>query len=574
MGQSAVRKVRGRPRRAEAPTKSTPIAWLAAAIALAAFVVGLDLYSPALNAPFVFDDFTLPFERLSPQDLWPWISGMRPFLMLTYWLNASLSGSSPFGYHFLNLIIHSVNAGLVFLVLNRLLSLAGGRSARAVRVASAIGAAVFFVHPLQTESVSYIAGRSESLAAFFVLLGYVVFLYRRHEAISWPEAGMVVLCFGLGVSSKENAVSLAGIIVLTDLYWPGAFSLRELRKNWRLYGLMTAGAIVALWKIFRILATAPSAGFSVQGITWYQYAFTQARAFFSYVRLAVFPVGQSIDHDYPVSHTIMDHGALFYIAALAGLIAVCWRWRRRYPLACFGLFFALILLAPTSSFVPIRDSLVERRMYLALVGLILIGCEIAAHIHVGPVTGYAICGAMLFALCVLCHQRNVLWAEPSGLLEEAALESPTNSRAYANLVDQLVEERRCSAAIPYLQRAEQTLPNNYLVELAWGRILECTGEKEQALKKLLRAAQLSETSEVYRLIGLLYGEMGKPVEAGEALHKSVALDARSVPARDALALWTNWTKRLGGAGKNPRAGPLVASPAGQSRGAQPAPRPQ
>jgi predicted Zn-dependent protease len=123
------------------------------------------------------------------------------------------------------------------------------------------------------------------------------------------------------------------------------------------------------------------------------------------------------------------------------------------------------------------------------------------------------------------------------------LASPNNSRPYANLVDELVQERRCGVAIPYLQRAERSLPNDYLLELAWGRTLECLGQKDQALQKLLRAAQLSETSEVYRLIGLLYGELGRPAEAGDALRKAVALDSRSAPARDALALWNQWMKR-------------------------------
>ena len=192
-----------------------------------------------------------------------------------------------------------------------------------------IGAAVFLIHPLQTESVSYVAGRSESLAAFFVLLAYVVFLYRRQEAISWVETAMVLTLFALGVTAKENAVSLAGVLVLTDVYWPRAFSARGLRINWKLYAAMAAGVIVAVWKVFRMLAAAPSAGFSLPGVTWYQYGFTQARSFFTYVRLAVIPVGQSIDHDYPVSHTILEHGAIFYLAALAGLIALCYAWRRR-----------------------------------------------------------------------------------------------------------------------------------------------------------------------------------------------------------------------------------------------------
>jgi protein O-mannosyl-transferase len=574
VAQSTVQKVSVRTSRPDVQGEPIPIGRLAAVVTFVAFAVGLDLYSPALHAPFVFDDFFLPYQREFPQDLLAWVSGVRPFLMLTYWLNARMSGDSPLGYHLLNLIIHAVNTGLVFLVLSRLLALSGGISARAIKVASMIGAAVFLVHPLQTESVSYIAGRSESLAAMFVLLAYVVFLYRRREAISWMETAVVLALCAFCVSTKENGVSLAGVLVLTDLYWPRAFSTRGLRNNWKLYAAMTPGAILAVWHIFRTLAGAPTAGFSLRDVTWYQYGFTQARAFFTYVRLAVFPAGQSIDHDYSVSHNILEHGAIFYLAALAGAIAVCYVWRRRYPLVCFGLFLTLILLAPTSSIVPIRDALVERRMYLPLVGLILIGCEIARHIRVERFTGYALCGAMLVIFSVLCYQRNLLWAAPSQLWAEAALESTSKGRPYANLADQLVEERRCGVAIPYLKHAEQVLPNDYYVELAWGRTLECVGQKDQALGKLLLAAEIRQTAEVYRLIGLLYGEMGRPVEAGEALRKAVALDPQSQQAGDALALWNDWMNDRAAKTKTHGANPVFAPRGGAAPGVQPAPKAQ
>jgi len=521
----------------------------------AAFIVEMHLYSPVLSAPFVYDDFFLPFQQRSPEHLLAWLSGVRPFLMLTYWLNARISGDWPQSYHFLNLLIHAVNTGLVFLVLSRLLTLSGSASQRAVRIAAGIGAAVFLIHPLQTESVSYIAGRSESLAACFVLLAYTVFLYRRREAISWVESAIVLALFAFGVSTKENAVSLAGVLVLTDVYWPRPFSAQGLRNNWRFYAAMAVAALIAVWMVFRLLAKAASAGFSLPGVTWYQYAFTQARAFFVYLRLAVFPAGQSIDHDYPVSHTILEHGAIFYLAALAALIVLCFLWRKRYPLACFGLLLTLILLAPTSSIVPIRDPLVERRMYLPLVGLILIGCEVARHVRWKQATGYAVCAGMLLAFYVACYQRNLLWAEPSQLWAEAAMESTRSGRPYANLVDQLVQEHHCRAAIPYLRHAEQVLPNDYFVELAWGRTLECLGQKDQALQKLLRATRFGQSSELYRLIGLLYGEMGRPTEAGAALRKAVALDPASVQARDALALWNKWMDALA---KRPPAGTSLA----------------
>src|SRR5215831_6426083 len=166
-----------------------------AAIFVAALLVAFNLYYPALSGPFVFDDFTLPYKRTvsaAPLSSWLEMAGVRPVLILTYWLNHKLTGDQPQGYHVANLLIHGFNTVLVFLVLYRLLQLSGWIGTRR-SAAAAIGAAVFLVHPLQTESVSYIAGRSESLAALFMLLAYLVFVYRRDESISWRGSLAVLL---------------------------------------------------------------------------------------------------------------------------------------------------------------------------------------------------------------------------------------------------------------------------------------------------------------------------------------------------------------------------------------------
>src|SRR5262249_672824 len=144
-------------------------------VVFAAMAVGILLYSAALRGGFVFDDEVLPFRRTTQNEaLGAWLSGVRPFLMFTYWLNYLISGQDAYSYHAVNLFIHVLNSGLAFVVLFQLLALAGWKPIER-RVASALGATIFLIHPLATESVSYIAGRSESLAAFFMLLAYTIF---------------------------------------------------------------------------------------------------------------------------------------------------------------------------------------------------------------------------------------------------------------------------------------------------------------------------------------------------------------------------------------------------------------
>jgi len=504
---------------------------------IAVLVCAVCLYLPALNGYFVFDDLSLPFStgtRDAP--FAAWISGVRPVLMVSYWLNYRLFGPQPFGYHLVNLAIHFANALLVFLVLFKLLSNAGWLPKKTA-IASLSGALVFLIHPIQTESVSYVAGRSETLAALFVLLAYVAFLYRKHERISWREALLTLALFGAALATKENAISLAGVLILTDLFWPTAFSLAGLRRNWRLYALMAPGAILALAAVLRMLAKPGTAGFAVPDFKWYQYGFTEARAIFTYIRLAVLPFGQSLDHDYAPSHTIVEHGAVFFILLLAALVTISIFWRRRYPLACFGFLIFLTCLAPTSSIVPLTDPLVERRMYLALIGMILIGCEASSRLRVSLRTGAWVIALAALIFTKLCYDRNQLWGDPDRLLAAAAQGDLYNARPLVNYAHALIHEHRCDLAPAYLERAERRWPNNAYVNAAWGRALACLGQYEAAIQRLQTAARIQPSSEIYEWMGVTHTEMGLLDLAGEELKKALELNSKSQSAHRALGLW-------------------------------------
>jgi hypothetical protein len=505
-------------------------------LGLAATVVGAILYSPAFHGRFIFDDDTLPFRTgIHDASLGAWLTGVRPALMFSYWVNYRISGEDPYGYHVLNMLIHAINTSLLFVVLLHLLSLSGWCRSKAY-AASVLGATVFLIHPLATESVSYIAGRSEALAALFMLLAYVVFLGGNSEPISWRRSILVLILFGVAVATKEHAVAFAGVLLLTDLSWPRPFSIEGVRRNYRLYLLMTPGIVLAGVWVTRVLKGAESAGFSFKEFTWYQYAFTQARAILTYIRLAVIPLGQSVDHDFPVSRTVTDYGAIFCGVLLAALVVTAIVYRARYPLACFGFLLFLILLAPTSSVIPIADPLVERRMYLPMVGLILIACQFASRLQwsAGLVSLVVV---MLMTFAGLCYERNRLWGKPEQVWASAAQESTSKGRPYLGLAESLIAGNHCADAIPYLERGEQLMPRDFAIQLAWGKILECQGEHENALKRLERASEILPNSLVYQLIGLLDSEMGRTEEAGAALRKAEQLGPGNSAAHSALGLW-------------------------------------
>ena len=516
-----------------------------------ALVIAGVLYRPALHGAFVFDDLALPFQLTNGEaPLSAWLSGVRPVLMLSYWVNHALS-SDPFGYHLFNVMVHALNTSMVFLILRRLLTLASWPAAR-VRLGASIGAAVFLVHPLATESVSYIAGRSESLAAALVLAAYVWFLERREVEVRWRDATLVILLFGLAVATKENMAALAVVLLLTDWVFP-----RESTR--RVYLLLAPAAILAIGWIGRALLHGGNAGFSIREFTWYQYGFTQLRAIFAYARMAALPVGLSVDHDFPISYTIFQHGSWCYGIALLTVTLLAFRGRRTHPLAFFGLLMFLTLLAPTSSVVPIADPLVERRMYLPLIGLILIGCDAATHLRASPPFAWSLVVSFLLALSVFTWDRNVLWGHPEQLLGSAALQSTHNPRPVANLTEMLIAENRCEQALPWLERADRLLPHNHVIEASWGRTLECLGKRQEALAHIRTAVQIHPTSKLLELMGLLYAEMGQMNAAGQALREAVNMDPGAGSAHRSLALWYEAMHRLTDAAEEYRAALAVDS---------------
>ncbi len=507
-----------------------------AVVLACAIVIGFFFYSPALHAPFVFDDMGLPFSTTKAQPVQAWLSGVRPVLMFSYWANERLWGNAPESFHYVNVFIHVLNAFLVFLALRRVLTRAGWEPQSTLR-ASAAGALVFLIHPLQTESVSYIAGRSESLSALFELLAYLVYLYRRKEAISWLESLAVLTLFAMALGSKESAISLLVILIITDISWPSPFSLQGIQRNWRLYALMAPAAITGAIAVLLMLGKAPSAGFSVHGVTWYQYAFTEARAIFVYIRLAMLPVGLSVDHDFQVSHTLLERGALFWMLCLCGLTVACFRLRRRYPLACFGVLIFLAALAPTSSIVPIADPLVDRRMYLPLIGLILVGCEASRRVRLHRGIAWTIALSLATVLGGLCYGRNQAWGKPEDLFGDAAMRSIHNYRPYAYAARMLFSAGRCHDEIPLLERADSLFPGNYEILMEWGGALECIDRLDDAMVKFQAAARIRADSKVYQLIGLLYGQMNRMEDAGGALRTAVRISPNSAEAHKYLGTW-------------------------------------
>jgi tetratricopeptide (TPR) repeat protein len=497
--------------------------------ALAVFVglfAVMKAYDPALNGPFLFDDVYLPPGRpdFVDQPLRAWLAGVRPMLMFSYWANFRASGQEPFSYHLWNVFFHFANAILVFLIVRKLLAIA--RAETASPILPGFAAALFLLHPVQTESVAYITGRSESYSVLFFFAAFALFLYRRSTAVSWRVALGILLLFGAAATSKEHTVVLPALLLLTDYFWNPGFRFEGIRRNWRLYvPIGVAGALGTVW-VFMQLHGADSAGFGIKGLTWYRYFFTQCSVFFDYIRLFLLPYGQTIDYDRPISQTLLDHGAIFGLVGIVLLIGAAIYFRRRYPLAAYGFLVFIILLAPTSSFVPIKDPFVERRLYLPMIGLLLIIVDGLRRLRVPPKALAGVLAAVLLVAGVLTYQRNQVWSAATPLWEDTIAKNPRNWRAHFQLAYAYYQQGRCTEAVQHYETvAKLEKPDSRLL-IDWALAYDCLHQWDPALEKLRAAAKLDPSAHVYSQIGMELAKAGKRTEAMQALDTAVQLDPR------------------------------------------------
>jgi protein O-mannosyl-transferase len=499
-------------------------------IGAVALLVAWWAYSPALRGPLLFDDVYLPFA--SPAflhaPLSAWMHGVRPVLMFSYWLNLALSGSDTFTYHVFGFLIHLATAALVFLIVRRLVEWSGIASPRREWLA-AFAAALFLLHPVQTEAVAYLAGRSEALSDMFAFAAFAVFLYREGAGITWARTVAVLALFGLAVLSKEQTVALPALLLLTDYWWNPGFSAKGIRANWRIYVLMAGAAAFAVVSFRHLLLHAGSAGFGMKDLAWYQYLFTEFRALFVYLGVFVLPVRLTADYDFPYSRTLLDHGAILGLVVLAALVAVAWHYRRRFPLAAYGFFVYLVLMAPTSSILPIQDPVAERRLYFSMLGLLLIVTDFVSRWKIDRRTLAWSCAAVAMALAVATHARAALYADPVAFWEDAARKSPAKSRPHFQLAMAYSDAQRYDAAIAEFEKTAQLQKPNYDLLVDWALAYDAMNRPADAVAKLEQAAALQPTAHVYSQIGMVYARQRRWDEALAALNQAEKLNPNWAP---------------------------------------------
>jgi tetratricopeptide (TPR) repeat protein len=452
-------------------------------------------YINGLEAPLTFDDVELLVEDVDTHSTAAaWRTGWtRRFVSWTFALNYAWTKNGLAGYHATNIAIHALAGWCLFALAERILM--SWRTAewlrhRATEVAAAI-ALLWTVHPLQTESVTYVIQRFESLAGLLILL--TLWLAARSWQApgwrSWLWRATAMLAGWLAFQSKETAVVLPALALAMDR--------REVwRRQWAVHLFLAAGAV---WTVSRagVIATqeSASAGLGMGGLTAWSYLRSQPGVILHYLRLAFFPLDLCIDYRWPVADSPFQiYGLGAVILGLLGAAAVG---MYRRPSLGFVAAAFFILLAPTSSFVPILDLAVEHRMYLPLASVItlaVVGASWVAHraaTRMGSTWPLIAAGAALLiaaaALAARTHVRNGDYAEPTRLWSQPLARNPENLRARTNLAAHLTKEGKYSEALTHLAILEQRMPDNAQVQNHLGIIHRKLGDEAEALRRFERA---------------------------------------------------------------------------------------
>lgn len=417
-------------------------------------------YVNAFGTPFLFDDEPIITTNPDTRVLFPIEIAARWLVNLTFKLNYAIGGFRVADYHAVNLLVHIGAALFLYGWLRRTLLLprAGGGTPATHDAAAPAGAVagLWAVHPLQTESVTYICQRYESLMGLCYLATMYAFVRGvqargRNRAAAW--FGMAVAACLLGMGTKEIMVTAPLLALLYDglLVGPSACEILR-RRGWVHAGLWaTLLAFAGMeWQMFAVVAQ-QGEGVTL-AISPVSYLMTQLQVIPHYLRLSLLPHPLCLDYAWPFVTSwrqVVLPGALLVGLGLLTLGAAV----KRRPVAFAGLWF-FIILAPTSSVVPVPDAAFEHRMYLPLAGVLTVGvlggygllrrCIRSGHglrrIGMTAWLVLMVCGA------VMTHVRNRAYRSGLTLWQDVVAVRPDNHRARLNVTSALLSQARYKEA--------------------------------------------------------------------------------------------------------------------------------
>jgi len=458
----------------------------------------LAAYHNCFTGAFVFDDLPSIARNASIRRMWPlWgplsppkaltVEG-RPVANFTLAINYALGGMTPWGYHAVNLAIHMLAGLTLFGIVRRTLlrpAMNGRSGAEAMPLALAV-AVIWTVHPLQTEAVTYVVQRAESLMGLFYLLTMYCFIRGAESEKKGQWYALSVAACLLGMATKEVMVSAPLMVLVYDRTFIAGSFARAWRQRWRLYAGLAGTWVVLGYLVANANSRGGSAGFETE-VTWWTYALTQCLAVMHYLKLSVWPYPLVFDYGTATVKHVMQ--ALPYALGLVTLAAgtVIALWYRR-AIGFLGVWFFAIL-APSSSVVPVAtQTMAEHRMYLPLAAVVTLGV-MGINALMGR-RSMAVFLVLAVGLGFLTTRRNQDYRTEISIWNDTLAKRPDNVRAHYNLGVALEQVGKVGEAIDQYKQAVQIKPDASEPHLNLGVALDKMGRGQEAIGQYEEALRI------------------------------------------------------------------------------------
>lgn len=538
-------------------------------------------YANALQGGFVFDDYlivvanpVLPKVAAQPWlAIFPGVLGYRPFRTLSYVLDYRIGGSTPWIFHFNNLLYHWLTACVVFFVTLRLsrsfynpVPGEDSKFASSWHWQTALFTALLWaLHPIQTDAVAYISGRRDILSALFFLTGFLSFLVVRMESDSISAGrriflmALTALAYMLGLASKEMAITLPLVMFCYDYIrevdlqnsqperrFFKVFSsgvIEVLRKHATLYLPLLGGAAVFAWYVVSVLR--PSQGWGWYGGNIINNFLTVARIWIYYLSLLIYPKTLVADYTalFQVSQSFTDWRALASIGVLGGGGILTIAALRRHPLFAFASLWFAITLLPVSHIIPHHEMMAEHYLYLPSLGFcLLLGAGIShllkwlSRRQWGKVAvlGKAGCYGLLLCLLVLYGmrtvKRNADWKDELTFYSRLVEDNSYSARARLGLGMIYDRSGMPRMAITHYHVGLKLSPSDPRLYTNLGASYQKIGLLNEAERAYTTALQIVPNDmRVYSNLGFLYTELHQYDKARVALGKAEQLSRGKDP---------------------------------------------
>ena len=511
----------------------------------------LVLYFNSLQGSFHFDDRNL-IDREWIADLDAYNKNVhigafenRPILLWTFALNNTLNKNKVFGFHLLNLLLHTLVSILIYVILLRtrhyiphpLYEAEGAYSVNSkadlIRKSfnlPLIAALLFAVHPLNTDSISYISSRSAVLATFFYLLTFIFFLRifppgenRKRKLRSLIMGLLTVAGIYLAIASKLIAATLPVLLGLWFLIFICPVRFPRLKE--RLHSRTTIALISSILSVLLMTALLVKPGILYspkdQGLLLFgriPYLLVETKVIiFYYLKLFFAPINLNVDVGFPFTTLLTDFKIALSLLGIGALLYITWR--SENPWVRAGVLWFFFTLAPTSSLVPLNDLAVEHRMYLPMtLGLCLVAGYAITRIPRG--WGPVLLAVLISIFGLLTLSRNGVWTDEVQLWQDAVRKNPFSSRTHNNLGKAYYENGQVDLALTHFLKANENIQTHLTKQFNLKNI-EKKPNGHQEAPSLEIAANFAEPH--YNLASV-YLDKGSLIDAEREYHTAIRLN--------------------------------------------------